>query len=125
MTPALHCTMHNYGPFLKQRRPWQFCSFRRNNHFHFSINIFQNSFFRELFALVLCIVQRVSNILKYTGCLKKNFLLSKLARANFTVDNEKSIEKGDNGTVVAYPALRQTCNPPGFGFCSLFGRLVW
>ena len=32
------------------------------------------------------------------------------------------IEKDDDGTVVAYPALRQTCNPPGFGFCSLFGR---
>ena len=25
-----------------------------------------------------------------TGCLKKNFLLSKLAMANITVDNEKS-----------------------------------
>ena len=28
------------------------------------------------------------------------------------------IEKDDDGTVVAYSALRQTCNPPGFGFCS-------
>ena len=28
------------------------------------------------------------------------------------------IEKDDDGTVVAYPALRQTCNPPAFGFCS-------
>ena len=25
-----------------------------------------------------------------------------------------NIEKDDDGTVVAYPALRQTCNPPGF-----------
>ena len=65
MTPALHCTMHNYGPFLKQRRLWQFCSFRRNGHFHFSINSFH--FFLKAFriALVLCIVPRVSNILKY------------------------------------------------------------
>ena len=28
--------------------------------------------------------------IKPTGCLKKNFLLSKLAMANITVDNEKS-----------------------------------
>ena len=33
------------------------------------------------------------------------------------------IEKEDDGTAVAYPALtRQTCNPPGFVFCSLFGQ---
>ena len=37
-----------------------------------------------------------------------------------------NIDKDDDGTVVAYPALRQTCNPPGFGFCSLFDRSgIW
>ena len=122
MTPALHCTMHNYGPFLKQRRPWQFCSFRRNNHFHFSINSFQNSFFLKAFCIGFMHCATRVQYSKIYRVSQKNFLLSKLARANFTVDNEKSIEKGDNGTVVAYPALRQTCNPPGFGFCSLFGR---
>ena len=98
--------------------------------------IFSSSVGSELKNILLLIMStiytNIYNIYKYLQYIQistiyrvsqKNFLLSKLARANFTVDNEKSIEKGDNGTVVAYPALRQTCNPPGFGFCSLFGRL--